>query len=307
MPYLTDLADACRKSGLKVVEVDGWKTRGHGGMAVSKPQSIICHHTATSDRAQGDIPTLNVLIRGHGSLKGPLSQIGLSRSGIVYVIAAGRCYHAGPAFLRRQTNSYAIGIECEASGAKPIEGEQLQAYHRLVRALMEHYGVPLAHVESHGEIAAPRGRKNDILNNMTQFRNDVANITSRFVAGTGVSIPSVSKPTTPKALLAVDGQIGPNTVRALQKWLQTVGKFNFSPSGGIDGGLGPFTVSALQVQLARNGLKLGRADGKFGPQSARALERFLGLPKTAVPGLYPGLIRGLQKFLNEEHKKGVFK
>ena len=131
--------------------------------------------------------------------------------------------------------------------------------------------------------------------------------TSRFVAGTGVSIPSVAKPTTPKALLAVDGQIGPNTVRALQKWLQTVGKFDFTPSGGIDGDLGPFTVSALQVQLARNGLKLGRADGKFGPKSARALERFLGLPKTAVPGLYPGLIRGLQKFLNEEHKKGVFK
>lgn len=131
--------------------------------------------------------------------------------------------------------------------------------------------------------------------------------TDRFVAGTGVSIPSVSKPTTSKALLAVDGQIGPNTVRALQKWLQTVGKFNFTPSGGIDGDLGPFTVSALQVQLARNGLKLGRADGKFGPKSARALERFLGLPKTSVPGLYPGLIRGLQKFLNEEHKKGVFK
>ena len=131
--------------------------------------------------------------------------------------------------------------------------------------------------------------------------------TGRFVAGTGVSIPSVPKASAPKALLAVDGQIGPNTVRALQKWLQTVGKFNFKPSGGIDGDLGPFTVSALQVQLARNGLKLGRADGKFGPKSARALERFLGLPQTQVPGLYPGLIRGLQRFLNEEHKKGVFK
>lgn len=131
--------------------------------------------------------------------------------------------------------------------------------------------------------------------------------TDRFVAGTGVSIPAVPKASAPKALLVVDGQIGPNTVRALQKWLQTVGKFNFKPSGGIDGDLGPFTVSALQVQLARNGLKLGRADGQFGPKSARALERFLGLPQTQVPGLYPGLIRGLQKFLNEEHKKGVFK
>lgn len=211
MPYLTDLADACRKSGLKVVEVDGWKTRGHGGMAVSKPRSIVCHHTATSDKAQGDLPTLNVLVRGHGSLKGPLSQIGLSRSGVVYVIAAGRCYHAGPAFLQRQTNSYAIGIECEASGAKPIEGEQLQAYHRLVRALMEHYGIPLAHVESHGEIAAPRGRKNDVRNNMIQFRKDVAN-TSLVVAKKSVAIKENGG--IPK-LLVVDGDFGPASVAAL--------------------------------------------------------------------------------------------
>ena len=127
---------------------------------------------------------------------------------------------------------------------------------------------------------------------------------NRFVAGKGVTIPV---PAAPKALLVVDGQFGPNTTRALQKWLQAVGKFNFKPSGGIDGDLGPFTISALQVQLGRNKLKLGRADGEFGPRSARALERFLGLPQTAVPGFYPGLIRGLQRFLNEEHRKGVIK
>lgn len=107
--------------------------------------------------------------------------------------------------------------------------------------------------------------------------------------------------------LAVDGVLGPDTVKALQKWLAAVGKFNFKPSGGIDGDLGKFTISALQVQLGRNKLKLGRADGEFGPRSARALERFLGLPQTQVPGWYPGLIRGLQRFLNEEHKKGVIK
>ena len=131
--------------------------------------------------------------------------------------------------------------------------------------------------------------------------------TDRFVAGTGVSIPSVSKSATPMAPLDADGVLGPNTVRALQKWLAAVGKFNFTPSGGFDGDLGKFTISALQVQLGRNKLKLGRADGEFGPRSARALERFLGLPQTQVPGWYPGLIRGLQRFLNEEQKKGVIK
>ena len=52
MPYLTDLADAVRSSGLTVVEVPGWKTRGHGPM--SDVLGIVAHHTATSNAASGD-------------------------------------------------------------------------------------------------------------------------------------------------------------------------------------------------------------------------------------------------------------
>ena len=172
MAYLTDLADACRKSGLKVVEVDGWKTRGHGPMA--SVSSVMVHHTGTSDSSAGDIPTLRVLRDGYAGLKGPLSQLGLSRSGVVYVVAAGRCWHAGPVAQWWQQNSNSIGIEAEASGRGPIGGVQLAAYHRLVKALTEHYRIPNSRVISHGEAAVPRGRKTDILNNMTQFRRDVA-------------------------------------------------------------------------------------------------------------------------------------
>ena len=128
------------------------------------------------------------------------------------------------------------------------------------------------------------------------------------VTGPASDRPGGTKPEVGDAeFLAVDGVLGPDTVKALQKWLAAVGKFNFKPSGGFDGDLGKFTISALQVQLGRNKLKLGKADGEFGPRSARALERFLGLPQTQVPGWYPGLIRGLQRFLNEEQKKGVIK
>ncbi len=42
---LTDLADILRKAGLNVVEVSGWKTRGHGVMRSVK--SIIYHHTVS--------------------------------------------------------------------------------------------------------------------------------------------------------------------------------------------------------------------------------------------------------------------
>ena len=78
--------------------------------------------------------------------------------------------------------------------------------------------------------------------------------------------------------------------------------FNFGPHGGIDGVMPKksFTLSALQVHLAKKGFKgIGKADGEMGPRTARALERFLGLPKTDVAGWYPGLVRGLQRFLND--------
>lgn len=100
--------------------------------------------------------------------------------------------------------------------------------------------------------------------------------------------------------LVVDGELGEKTVKALQRFLAKQPGFNFAAHGGIDGDLGSFTVSALQVFLGRKGFRLGRADGEFGYRSARALERFVGVPQTQVPGWYPGLIRGLQRFLNDE-------
>jgi hypothetical protein len=54
---LTDLADILKKAGLKVVEVAGWKTRGHSVM--SSVKGIICHHTAGP--VTGDYPSLNVV------------------------------------------------------------------------------------------------------------------------------------------------------------------------------------------------------------------------------------------------------
>lgn len=188
MPYLTDLATVARKSGLPVVEVPGWKTRGHGPMA--SVETIVCHHTATSDKAAGDYPTLRIVRDGRPGLPGPLAQLGLGRSGTIYVIAAGRCWHAGATALARQGNSRAIGIEAESSGARPIEGVQLAAYVSLVRVLAAHYRVPIAHVQSHGEVAVPRGRKTDIRNDMRAFRALVA---------AGKTSPGSSAPAPPKS------------------------------------------------------------------------------------------------------------
>lgn len=169
---LTDLATACRKSGLRVVEVEGWKTRGRPG-GMKGVRGIVVHHTATSDRAKGNMPTLSILRSGHGILPGPLSQIGLGRDGTVYVVAAGRCNHAGKADRPSHSNSYAIGIEAEHSGSGPWSKAQYEAYVALCAALSEHYGIPIEDIRGHKEIAVPRGRKSDTNFDMGRFRSHV--------------------------------------------------------------------------------------------------------------------------------------
>lgn len=171
---LTDLADACRKSGLKVVEVDGWHTRGHGPML--DVETIACHHTATAATAPGDYPSLGIVRDGRPGLDGPLAQLGLGRSGTVYVIAAGVCWHAGKTFQTRQNNWHAIGIEAEHNGTSPWPKAQVDAYARLCRALADHYNVPVANVQGHKEIASPLGRKIDPNFDMDDFRKKVANV-----------------------------------------------------------------------------------------------------------------------------------
>lgn len=177
MPYLTNLADVARKAGLEVTEVPGWKTRGHGVMG--SVQTITCHHTANGG-ASGDAPSLNVVRDGRPGLAGPLAHFVLGRSGRVYVVAAGLCYHAGVSHLDRQTNGHAIGIEAEAVGVPGAKGDwpqvQMIAYARLARALAAAFSVPIEHVQGHYETAAPTGRKSDPSFPMSLFRSSASRV-----------------------------------------------------------------------------------------------------------------------------------
>lgn len=171
---LTGLADACRKSGLPVEEVDGWQTRGHGQFA--GVTGIVCHHTATPATATGNYPSLRIVRDGRSDLPGPLSQLGLGRDGTVYVIAAGVAWHAGATLYPRQDNWHTIGIEAEHDGLSPWPDVQLSAYVRLVAALREHYGIPLSNIQGHKEVAYPLGRKIDPTFDMTDFRARVKRV-----------------------------------------------------------------------------------------------------------------------------------
>src|SRR5690606_1972392 len=150
--YLTDLASVLRKAGLKVVEVSGWKTRGHGGM--NKPKGIIWHHTATSAKASGNYPSLDIVKSGRSDLKGPLANLGLGRDGTWYVIAAGQAWHAGSGFYPGLAgNINTIGIEAEHPGTSghPWPLKQLALYRRRSAALAKHYGILVSKFICHKE------------------------------------------------------------------------------------------------------------------------------------------------------------
>jgi hypothetical protein len=171
---LTNLADILRNAGLTAVEVEGWKTRGHSQMNPVK--SILIHHTAGPPN--GDYPSLNIVRDGRPDLSGPLSQLGLGRSGTWYIIAAGLSYHAGKTIDDSMFgNANAIGIEAEGRGVPSSDSGhaywpevQWQSYVRGVKALQAAYGVPTAHVLGHKEAAVPAGRKVDPNFSMDEFR-----------------------------------------------------------------------------------------------------------------------------------------
>lgn len=174
--YLTDLADACRTSGLKVVELPGWKTRSRpastGGF---DPEGVLCHHTGSS--GDGRKVADSMALVGRPDLPPPLCQLALDRDGTVYVCAAGRANHAGKAKAHGglpagDGNELYIGIEAMHAGpGEPWSALQYAAYVRLVAALCEHYGFDVEDVAGHKETSVTG--KIDPTFDMDRFRADV--------------------------------------------------------------------------------------------------------------------------------------
>lgn len=149
------LADAARSADLRVVEVDGWRTRGAAAMAA---RGIVCHHTGGPTKTSGT-PSLRIIRDGREGLAGPLSQIYLTSDGTVYVVASGVANHAGKGSWRGLSgNASVIGIEAEHPGvaAVPWPDVQLDAYRRLCAALCRRGGIGPAMVCLHKEWAPTR-------------------------------------------------------------------------------------------------------------------------------------------------------
>lgn len=149
---LTDLADACRKSGLRVVELPDWRTNTRPG--TFNPSGVLCHHTGGSSDTRAYAEWM--AYTGRDDLPAPLCQLALDRAGNVYICAAGRANHAGKAkasgpMPAGDGNALYIGIEAMNTGSEGWTPVQRDAYQRLCAALCEHYGWPASHVRAHRE------------------------------------------------------------------------------------------------------------------------------------------------------------
>lgn len=170
----TDIATKLRAFGLRVIETEGWRTRGSN---VFSPRGSVNHHTACGPR--GVAPSLGVVINGRSDLSGPLCNVLQSRepdgNDIFYVIAAGRANHAGTGGWRELSgNSSVYGLEIEHTGIDPLpESRQRLAarcHAALGRGLFDE-----RYVCQHFEWATPPGRKTDAATHVDpgQFRATV--------------------------------------------------------------------------------------------------------------------------------------
>lgn len=165
------LADVLRDAGLKVIEHDGWRQRGHGDFRDIR--GVLCHHTAG-----GGPDDWRVVQYGRRDLAGPLAQLVLEKDGTYRVIAAGVCWHAGrgshPGWPTNDANYHAIGIEAVSRGTPPWDWTpaQLDAYKRGSAAILRRLGRDSRDCVAHHEYSS-EGKIDPAGIDMNAFRRDV--------------------------------------------------------------------------------------------------------------------------------------
>lgn len=154
--WLADVLHAATPK-LKVRELDGWQQSGHGDYR--SIWGVLIHHTGNARESAESIR------RGRPDLPGPLSNLHISPSGVVTVVAAGVCWHAGageyPGLPNNNGNWHLIGIECAwpmdttitpaTAGREPWPDAQMDAMIGSVAAILSRLGFDASRVISHKE------------------------------------------------------------------------------------------------------------------------------------------------------------
>jgi peptidoglycan hydrolase-like protein with peptidoglycan-binding domain len=191
-----------------------------------------------------------------------LSQLCLGRDGTFYIVAAGRCNHAGKGNWQGVTDGNAsfIGIEAENTGfdagpkAEPWPAIQMDAYRRGVAVILKRIGADAIMCCGHKEYALPQGRKKDPTFDMDNFRLQVG-----VIMGGNAPLPSL--------IPAVDSNNRPTLRRGARGEL--VREVQKAVGVQADGMFGPGTEAAVRQFQRENGLV---PDGIVGPRTWAAFD-----------------------------------
>lgn len=268
---------------INVRALDGWKGRGHGDF--KDIRGVMFHHT-------GGPATAESIRDGRPDLNGPLSQLHISREGVVTVICAGVAWHAGTGSLpwvpANMGNWHLIGVECEwpyrGSGVTgpgnahlcPWDSRQIIAMRNVAAALCRRLGFGADRITTHKEYAGrSQGKWDPGHLDPAWFRAEVVKDLSGFVfPGEGDSTytpPPVPAPTPPvnqyADVLLYRGMKGAS-VRKLQERLKAV----IVSKLVVDGDFGPATEAAVRLYQSSPWRKPPLvADGIVGPATAAQL------------------------------------
>lgn len=162
------LPDVLKAFGVRVIEFDAWRQRGHGDFNVI--WGTMVHHTAGSSTP----PSL--IAYGHSALRGLLSQIHLAKDGTATLVGAGVAWHAGvgswAGLPTNNANWHTIGIEAvnAGNGSDPWPAAQLDAYYRTCAAIAWYLGHSSLRTIGHKEWGRVQGKIDPHPIDMPAFR-----------------------------------------------------------------------------------------------------------------------------------------
>jgi hypothetical protein len=178
------LPDVLRDAGVPIHVMGGALTRGRSMQGMF---GIVWHHTVTGPHWQ-DGHVAAMLRDGHRHLAGPLSQVGIERSGVWVIVATGRANHNGYG----EWGNNSLGLEFYNDGVgEPYRPAQYESGIIGTAAVLRHLGRAQGIVKGHKE-TDPR-RKIDPLLDMNTVR---AHVRAHLLNPTTPAPPSTEEPFT---------------------------------------------------------------------------------------------------------------